>query len=92
MNLAQAIRKKKLMEYEVKHLFKGIAECIFYLHSLSYAHRDIKLENILVNEELDEIRFIDFGLCVELGGKKYEPQFCGTSGYMAPEVVNKEGK
>lgn len=36
-----------------------------YLHSLSYAHRDIKPDNLVTNEDFSVVKFIDFGLCVD---------------------------
>lgn len=36
-----------------------------YLHSMSYAHRDIKLDNIVTNDTFQIVKFIDFGLCVD---------------------------
>ena len=49
----------------VKKIFKSILSGLLYLHSLSYAHRDIKLDNILASEDLSIVKFIDFGLCVD---------------------------
>lgn len=37
-----------------------------FLHGLSIAHRDIKLDNIVISEDLAEVKFIDFGLCIDL--------------------------
>lgn len=59
------------------------------MHSLSLAHRDIKLDNIVANEDLSQIKFIDFGLCLDISemNSKESRRFCGTTSYMAPEVV-----
>lgn len=56
---------------------------------LGIIYRDIKLENILVDED-GHIVLTDFGLSKELPRKGDEQRaysFCGTIEYMAPEVV-----
>lgn len=60
-------RNNNLTEKDIKHIFKSIIDGLSYLHSLSIAHRDIKLENIVISENFTEIKFIDFGLCIDLG-------------------------
>jgi len=34
---------------------------------------------------------MNFGLAKKMNGKQLESQSCGSPGYMAPEVINKEG-
>lgn len=55
-----------LTDDDVKHIFRSVLTGLAYLHSLSIAHRDIKLDNIVISEDLKEIKFIDFGLCLDL--------------------------
>jgi serine/threonine protein kinase len=43
-------------------IFKRILETIEFIHSKRICHRDLNLENILVNEKDLSIRVIDFGL------------------------------
>jgi serine/threonine protein kinase len=59
-----------------------------HLHSLGFVYRDLKPENILVDED-GHIKLTDFGLvkgnlCNE---KATTSTFCGTPGYIAPEVL-----
>lgn len=52
-------------------------------------HRDIKLENIFINEDLD-IKLGDFGLSIDIS--KEQAFLCvGTDEYMAPEVRRWDG-
>ena len=73
-----------------RRIFKQLAEGIYYLHSRNIAHRDIKLDNVLIEETTRAIKLIDFGFSVVTpsdGGKL--KIFCGTPSYMAPELVRK---
>ncbi len=77
---------RRLPEWEAKRLFKQVMTGIAYCHSRSIAHRDIKLENILLDEH-NNIRIIDFGFSTCIPNAKKIKIFCGTPSYMAPEIV-----
>jgi MAP/microtubule affinity-regulating kinase len=51
-------------------------------------HRDIKLENILINENR-VVKLIDFGFSIAIDPATKLNVFCGTPSYMAPEIINK---
>lgn len=60
------------------------------MHQRNIVHRDIKLENILLNSKNEgehEIRIADFGLACELLPNTLNYQKCGTPSYIAPEVL-----
>ena len=86
-NLFSFVKKRrKLSEKTAKFLFKQIIEGIKYIHSKNIVHRDIKLENILIDLK-NNIKICDFGIGTILK-KKNEKLFeqCGTPMYMAPEI------
>lgn len=63
---------------------QNIIEAVKYLHALGVVHRDIKLENIMVNIKTGDIKLIDFGFsCDE---KNCVIQWAGTENYTAPEL------
>ena len=73
-----------------KKIFKQIFEAMNYLHCNSMAHRDIKLENILMTKDYG-IKIIDFGFGMLNPDNKIQYFFCGTPNYMPPEIVEKKG-
>ena len=58
-----------------------------YLHKKNAVHLDLKLENILVNEEMD-VKIIDFGFATYNQSKLNA--FGGTMSYMAPEIIQRQ--
>lgn len=61
---------KKMPENEAKIIIKQIAECIQYCHSKNIVHRDMKLENIIINSKTKKITMIDFGFSIVSGYDK----------------------
>lgn len=79
---------RRLKEEEAKAIFKEIMVALSYCHRKSIAHRDIKLENILLDEN-NHVKLIDFGFSTCIPNDKKIKMFCGTPSYMAPEIVSK---
>lgn len=67
-----------------------IALAIGELHKRDIMHRDLKLENILVDEQ-GYIKIIDYGLAKLLSGDQLATSYCGTPEYLAPEMVDQTG-
>ncbi|XP_076792337.1 ribosomal protein S6 kinase-related protein isoform X6 [Arvicanthis niloticus] len=58
-----------------------------YLHDLGIIHRDVKMENILLDER-GHLKVTDFGLSRRLSQGAQAYTICGTLQYMAPEVLS----
>ena len=84
-------KRNKLPEKMAKFLFKQLLQSIQYIHSKNIVHRDIKLDNILIDLN-NNIKLCDFGVGKFVSGDK-EILFdqCGTPAYIAPEVLSGEG-
>lgn len=91
-SLLSYLQKKALPVGTARRFFQQIASAVHYCHSRSIAHRDLKLENVLVFGEGEGLRVkvSDFGLaerCVKEGRKVAFADCRGTrKGYMAPEI------
>ncbi len=88
--LAQLLKKyegRKMSEQEAKKFFLPILKAVAYIHDQGYCHRDIKLTNILVGEDGNNIKLIDFGFA-DFSNIPHS-SYCGTPAYMAPEIVEK---
>ncbi|KAK2839404.1 hypothetical protein Q5P01_013144 [Channa striata] len=89
MNLVDYIssRQDKLAEEEVKTILAQLLDAAIEMHSRAVFHRDIKLENIIIERKagVPRVRFLDFGC-----GTTYTPgqKFTGgigTKEYTPPE-------
>ncbi|CAD8171338.1 unnamed protein product [Paramecium pentaurelia] len=78
-----------LQSITIQQILLQLSNALLYMHSIDYVHRDIKLENIMLNSEA-KLFIIDFGLSVCLHTSKQYPRHCGTSTYMAPELNQDE--
>jgi len=78
-----------MKDKECAHIFGQIIKGMEYLHSKNIYHRDIKLENIIV-EENNNVKIIDFGFSIMTDSAKLLNFFCGTPSYMPPEIVQKK--
>jgi len=77
---------RRLEENDAKRIVKQILCAMEYCHSKNVTHRDLKLENLLLDEKND-VKIIDFGFATCFSSEKKVKIFCGTPSYMAPEIV-----
>jgi serine/threonine protein kinase len=77
---------RRLEEMEARRIFKQVLLGIEYCHHKSVTHRDIKLENLLLDDN-SNIKIIDFGFSTCFSHDKKAKMFCGTPSYMSPEIV-----
>lgn len=85
-------KRERFNESEVKFYTGEITLALEHLHKLGIIYRDIKLENILLDQE-GHICLCDFGLSKEFtvsNNEKRTYSFCGTIEYMAPELIQGE--
>ncbi len=83
-------KRRKLNEKYAKFVFKQIMEGLAYLHQNGVVHRDIKLDNILLDGH-GNIKIADFGVSRKVIDNEILFEQCGTPAYIAPEIVRELG-
>lgn len=82
---------KRFEEEAVKFYTAQLALGLAYLHENNLVHRDLKLENVLMDKD-GYIKLCDFGLAKLLGcASDITYTFCGTTEYLAPEIISGSG-
>ncbi|XP_060561432.1 serine/threonine-protein kinase PLK1-like [Ruditapes philippinarum] len=84
-------RRKAVTEPEARYFVRQVVQACQYLHGHNIIHRDLKLGNLFINDDMD-IKVGDFGLAtrVDYNGER-KRTLCGTPNYIAPEVLGKKG-
>lgn len=88
-NLLNRTPNKYLPEDTTKLIVRQLASAVAHLHSVGICHRDIKLQNILLeagDEAYPQIKLIDFGFACRYPGVLPLTTRCGTAYCTAPEV------
>lgn len=76
--------KKPIGEDQASFWISQLFDALLYLHKKHIAHRDIKLQNILLKEGV--VKLADFTLCQEFGDDGIMHSRLGTPLTMAPEI------
>ncbi|KAI4717126.1 kinase-like protein [Aureobasidium sp. EXF-10727] len=80
----------RMQENQVQKIFTQLVGAVSYVHSKSCVHRDLKLENILLDKH-GNVKLVDFGFTREYqGSTSYLQTWCGTVCYSAPEMLKGE--
>jgi serine/threonine protein kinase len=87
--LSYVLERRGLGEQDAKTFFLQILAAIAHCHSINIVHRDIKHQNILLDDN-NVCKLIDFGLSNFMEEGKWRSTFCGTPAYAAPEMVRIE--
>lgn len=80
------VEKGRLSETETKYIFGQLCLAVAYLHGKGIVHRDLKLENVLLDERC-RVKLGDFGFTREFEKGALMETFCGTTGYASPEML-----
>ncbi|KAE8138005.1 hypothetical protein BDV38DRAFT_292620 [Aspergillus pseudotamarii] len=84
-------KRRSLSLPEVRRFMIQLCGAVKYLHKRNVAHRDLKMGNLFLDQNMD-IKVGDFGLAAMIISEKDEKRrktLCGTPNYIAPEVLDK---
>jgi serine/threonine protein kinase len=84
-DVMEAIPEKQFEQHQAQAYFKQIVSGLKFIHAAGFAHRDLSLENILVDDN-NACKICDFGLAVDISNRCVDP--VGKPFYIAPEVFD----
>ncbi|XP_049279547.1 ovarian-specific serine/threonine-protein kinase Lok isoform X1 [Anopheles funestus] len=92
--LSRIIDNKYLPEKTAKLFFLQMCHAVKYLHEQGITHRDLKPDNILLEDENEYtlLKVSDFGLSKFVRKNSVMRTICGTPLYVAPEVLQTGGR
>mmetsp|Transcript_16039 Transcript_16039/g.29391 ORF Transcript_16039/g.29391 Transcript_16039/m.29391 type:complete len:495 (+) Transcript_16039:1017-2501(+) len=79
--------KGRLTEAEAAYFLKQLVEGLKACHARNIIHRDVKLDNILLDHSKTKVKLCDFGVCRVLKKGELINEHCGTPAYLAPEII-----
>ena len=89
-NIYSKIKKEgKLKEEMAYNIFTQILSSLYFLHTNNYIHRNIRPENILINEN-NEIKLTNFSCCTEIKDKKLTTIIKNKVEYISPEMIREQ--
>ena len=76
-------------EHDVRSIMRALFESMAYMHGKGIAHRDLKLENLVLKRpgDLGSVCIVDFGLAKQVRMRERLTESCGTPWYASPELI-----
>ncbi|CAB3404935.1 unnamed protein product [Caenorhabditis bovis] len=85
-DLLRYVQKNGAIEEKTAGVFmRQLIKALCYMHQNGIAHRDVKLENIILFNNC--IKLSDFGFVRLMDGNQLSETFCGSKSYSAPELL-----
>lgn len=88
----EATKTMGMPEDVAKMYFRQILLAVAHVHGRGVAHRDMKLANLLLNDDKTVCKVCDFGLAKHVSDRAYASSVVGAGEYIAPEIIATETK
>ena len=82
------LKKQRASPPVVKSIMRQVFAGIDHMHASGFAHRDMKIENLMFCEKSDKLMIVDFGFSLECTPETKEKLQCGTPLYQDPALAN----
>uniref|UniRef100_A0A0N4ZHA0 Protein kinase domain-containing protein n=1 Tax=Parastrongyloides trichosuri TaxID=131310 RepID=A0A0N4ZHA0_PARTI len=82
-------KRAPITENLAGRIFRQICEALNYLHTRNISHRDVKLENVLLDSDYN-VRLADFGFSKHCYPDDMSESYCGTEPYSSLNLLKKE--
>lgn len=90
-DLMGVVNKYTQLPVEIARFYTAqIVLALEYLHNKNLIYRDLKPENVLVDNN-GYLKLADFGFIKQLDKCERTYTFCGTPEYLAPEIIQNKG-
>jgi len=88
--LFDRIAARNCKERDAAMAVVDVLAALKFIHAKRIIHRDLKPENLLYKDKAPgaPLKLIDFGLALQLQPGERATEVCGTTSYMAPEVLH----
>jgi len=83
-------KNRRFSEKITRLMIAEISLALGYLHTHGIVYRDLKPENVLIDQD-GHLALTDFGLTKHLRKGEITRTFCGTPEYVAPEMIKECG-
>ncbi|CAN6334886.1 unnamed protein product [Urochloa humidicola] len=96
LSLLSSLPRRRLPELAARRVFSQLASALAFCHSRGVSHRDVKLQNILLQDSGGGnlvVKVTDFGLSALPESRREDGRLhtaCGTPAYAAPEVLRRK--
>ncbi|KAG1447425.1 hypothetical protein G6F56_009266 [Rhizopus delemar] len=81
------VKRQRLSDRRTRLFSRQIVSALDYLHRNSIVHRDLKIENIMIDKSGRQIKIIDFGLSNLFCPERLLTTYCGSLYFAAPELL-----
>ncbi|KAI8342747.1 kinase-like domain-containing protein, partial [Chlamydoabsidia padenii] len=85
--LHHIVKHQRLSEKRARSFARQIASAVDYMHRNSIVHRDLKIENIMIDKSGRKLKIIDFGLSNLFCPERQLTTYCGSLYFAAPELL-----